>query len=234
MRLFTMGDCIRYLVYVHFVGMKSNNFFLFYYALVATTILLLVSFFILPKPQNILNTILLAPVVFYLWTHALNPDFFEAPKWSPRLGAIIMVFSLLGIFSYFMFMKLPNYISSTPDTALQEANQTNVSDIELKNYLEKQIGILSTKIDSLGKRDLNTLGITLEQSSPLPESALGQITVKDSNLTDIAIYETESQNSKVVGSAKYEAIYPYYQKNSSWYKIEEGWVQARWFTEVSP
>ena len=78
--------------------MKPHKVFLFYYSLVATTILLLVSFFLLPKPKNIANTVLLAPVVFFLWTHALNPDFFSAPKWSPKFGAIVLVFLLLGIF----------------------------------------------------------------------------------------------------------------------------------------
>lgn len=222
--------------------MKPNNIFLFYYSLIATTILLLASFFVLPKPQNIANTILLVPVVFFLWTHALNPDFFSAPKWSPKLGALSIVFCLLGIFSYFLFTKFSNYLpGSSPltssDTALQELNQSltlsNSKNTEFEKQLEKEIGILSTKIDSLGNRDLNILGVTTPAESPAPLTALGQITAKDVNLTDIAIYETGSEDSKVIGAAKYGITYPYYEKKDSWYRIDGGWVEARWFTEVN-
>jgi len=242
--VFTIGDacCIQSLTYVNFTYMKSNNVFLFYYSLVATTILLLASFFILPRPQNIANTILLAPVVFFLWTHTLNPDFFSAPKWSPKLGALSIVFCLLGIFSYFLFTKFSNYLPSksltSTDSTLQELKQSltqsNSKDVEFRNQLEKEIGILSTKIDSLGVQDLNTLGVTTPAESPVPLTALGQITAKDANLTNIAIYESESEDSKVVGSAKYGITYPFYEKNDSWYKIAQGWVEARWFTEVNP
>lgn len=222
--------------------MKPNNVFLFYYSLVATTILLLASFFILPRPQNIANTILLAPVVFFLWTHALNPDFFTVPRWSPKLGAISLVFCILGIFAYFLSTKFSNYLPNispltSSDPTLQDLKQSftqsSMSDIELRNYLEKEIASLSSKIDSLGKKDLNILGLNSPPEDSTPP-AIGQITAKDENLTDIAIYEGASQDSKVVGSAKYGVTYSFYEKNESWYKITEGWVEARWFMETNP
>jgi hypothetical protein len=223
--------------------MKLNNLFLFYNSLIATTILLLASFFILPKPQNIANTVLLAPVVFFFWVHALHPDFFSAPKWSPKLGVISIVLCLLGIFSYFLFTKLPNYLpGSSPlaggGTSLQELKQSiaesDSKNVEFKNQLEKEIGKLSTKIDSIGISDLSVLGTAIPVDTPLPQKALGQITAKDANLTNIAIYETSSQDSKIVGAAKYGITYPYYEKKDSWCKIDGGWVEARWFTEVNP
>ena len=220
--------------------MQFFKVFLFYYSLVATTILFFVSFFMLPKPQNLASTILLAPVVFFLWTHALNPDFFAAPKWSPKFGALILVFSFLGIFSYFLAVKFVRYLPNSPtsDATLEDIKQalseSNTHDSELRTYLETEIGTLRTKIDSLGNKDLNVLGLTPSQNPVLPEGAAGQITAKDANLTEIAIYEANSQESKVVGSAKYGIVYPFYEKTEAWYKIAEGWVEARWFAEVNP
>jgi hypothetical protein len=223
--------------------MKSSNVFLFYYALVATTILLLASFFILPSPQNLANTILLAPVVFFLWTHALNPDFFSAPKWSPKFGAIILVFLFLGIFSYFLAVKfvkcLPvgtpgSFSNKTLEDITKSLDESNKSNNELRTYLESEIGMLKTKINTLGETDVSVLGTTQADSQPLPEGAVGKITPKDANLTEISIYESNSQESKVLGSAEYGIIYPFFEKSNDWYKISQGWVETRWFTEVSP
>jgi len=222
--------------------MQLFKVFLFYYSLVVTTILLLVSFFTLPKPQNLANIILLAPVVFFLWTHALNPDFFSAPKWSPKFGAIILVFLFLGIFSYFLAVKFVKYSpdasaslsGATLEDIKQSLSESNTYNNELRTYLEGEISTLKTKIDSLGNKDLNVLGTTPPQNPALPEGATGQVTAKDANLTEIAIYEANSQESKVVGSAKYGVVYPFYENKDGWYKIAEGWVEARWFTEVNP
>lgn len=223
--------------------MRLFKVFLFYYSLVATTILILVSFFILPKPQNLANTVLLAPVVFLLWTHALNPDFFSAPKWSPKVGAIILVFLFLGIFSYFLAVKFVKYLplntsgsisNATLEDIKQSLTESNTRDKELRTYLENEISTLRTKIDSLGNRDLSVLGDTSLSQNVTPPVAIGRITAKDANLTTISIYESSSQDSKVVGSAGYGIVYPYYEKTTDWYKISQGWVEARWFAEVSP
>ena len=106
---------------------------------------------------------------------------------------------------------------------------------QVKSYLENEISILRIKIDSLGNRDLNVIGVTTPSENPaLPEAAIGQITAKDANLTRIAIYETNNPESKSVGSAEYGVVYPFYEKSGDWYKITQGWVEARWFTEVNP
>ena len=224
--------------------MRAFKVFLFYYSLVATTILLFVSIFLLPKPQNLANTVLLAPVVFLLWNHALNPDFFSAPRWSPKLGAIILVFLFLGTFAYFLAFKFVKYLPAGPSGSFsgatledikQALNESNIHNKELQTYLESEISTLKTKIDTLGNTtDVSVLGTTPSQNQALPEGAAGKITAKDANLTEIAIYEQSSQESKVVGSAQYGITYPYYEKATDWYKISQGWVEARWFTEVSP
>jgi len=218
--------------------MKPGNVFLFYYSLAATTILLLASYFILPTPQNIANTIILAPVVFFLWTHALNPDFFSKPVWSPKFGAITIVFCLLGIFSYFLFTKYsPGASSGNPNLSeiKQNLSQSSADEKEFRNKLETEISQLKTKIDSLGKMDLTVLGTASPpESSTPPAVVIGQITVKDANLTTVAIYETASQDAKVTGSAQYGVIYPFYEKANDWYKVSLGFVEARWFTEVNP
>jgi hypothetical protein len=218
--------------------MKPGNILLFYYSLIATTILLLASFFILPKPQNIANTILLAPVVFFLWTHALNPDFFSKPVWSPKFGAITIVLCLLGIFSYFLFTKYsPGVSSGNPNLSeiKQSLNQSSADEKDFRNKLETEISQLKTKIDTLGNRDLTVLGTTsLPESSTPPMDAIGQITVKDANLTAVAVYETASQDAKVTGSAEYGVSYPFYEKANDWYKVSLGFVEARWFTVVNP
>ena len=49
---------------------------------------------------------------------------------------------------------------------------------------------------------------TRESSTPLP-TAIGQITVKDANLTTVAIYAEASADSKVTGTAQYGVTYPF-------------------------
>jgi len=217
--------------------MKLFKFFLFYYGLIATTALLPVSYFLLPKPQNIANTILLIPVVFLFWTHAANPGSLPIPKWSQRFVIIVFILSLLGIFSYFLSTR---YLPSTPSNAnlgeiKQSLVESNAQEKEFRSHLEDEISILRMKIDSLGNRDLNVIGVTTPSESPtLPQAAIGQITAKDANLTRIAIYETNNPESKSVGSAEYGVVYPFYEKSGDWYKITQGWVEARWFAEVNP
>jgi len=218
--------------------MKLFKLFLFYFSLIVTTVLLPVSYFFLPKPQNIANTILLIPVVFLFWIYAANPGSLPTPKWSQRLVIVVFMLSLLGIFSYFLSTR---YFPSTPisNTSLgeikQSLNQSNADEKEFRSYLENEISILRIKIDSLGNRDLNVIGVTTPSENPaLPQAAIGQITAKDANLTRIAIYETNNPESKSVGSAEYGVVYPFYEKSGDWYKITQGWVEARWFTEVNP
>lgn len=218
--------------------MKLFKSFLFYYSLIVSTILLPVSYFFLPKPQNIANTILLIPVVFLFWTYAANPDFLAFPKWSQRFVLVVLMLSILGIFSYFLSTR---YFPSTPISRanLGEIQQSlidsNAEEKEFRSYLENEISILRIKIDSLGNRDLNVIGVTAPSENPtLPEAAIGQITAKDANLTRIAIYEKNTPESKSVGSAEYGVVYPFYEKSGDWYKITPGWVEARWFTEVNP
>ncbi len=223
--------------------MQFFKTFLFYYALITTSILLLVSFFLLPKPQNLANTILLAPVVFFLWTNALNPDFFVAPKWSPKFGAIGLVFLFLGVFSYFLAFKFfkfipvnnANFVSTTIlEDIKQSLNESKRQNSDLRTYLENEMNTLRVKIDSLGNKDLNILSTSSTKIEALPEGVMGQITIKDRNLTEIAVYETASKDNGIVGSAKYGIVYPFYNKTDGWYKIAEGWVESRWFAEVNP
>jgi len=218
--------------------MKFSKLFLFYYGLIVTTILLPVSYFLLPKPQNMANTILLIPVVFLFWSYAANPGSLPIPKWSQRFVIIVSILCLLGIFSYFLSVR---YFPNTPisNESLGEIkkslNQSDADEKEFRSRLEGEISILRMKIDSLGNRDLNVIGVTAPSESPtLPDTAIGQITAKDANLTKIAIYETSSPESKSVGSAEYGVVYPFYEKSGDWYKITQGWVEARWFTEVNP
>jgi len=218
--------------------MKLFKFFLFYYSLIATTILLPVSYFLLPKPQNIANTILLIPVVFLFWSYAANPSSLPTPKWSRRLVIVVFMVSSLGILSYFLSARsFPNtpIFNTSLDEIKQSLNQSNADEKEFRSHLEEEISTLRMKIDSLGNRDLNVIGVTAPAESPtLPEAAIGQITAKDANLTRIAIYENNNLESKTVGSAEYGVVYPFYEKSGDWYKITQGWVEARWFTEVSP
>lgn len=218
--------------------MKHYKIFLFYYSLIVTTVLLPVSYFLLPKPQNIANTILLIPVVFLFWKFAANPDSLPIPKWSQRFVIIVLILSLLGIFSYFLSTRyFPTSPISSPSLGEIKQNlvESNAQEEEFRNRIENEISILRTKIDTLGNRDLNVIGVSAPTQNPaLPGVAVGQITAKDSNLTKIAIYETSSLESKSVGSAEYGVVYPFYEKGGNWYKISQGWVEARWFSEVNP
>jgi hypothetical protein len=218
--------------------MKPFKFFLFYYSLIATTILLPISLFLLPKPQNIANTLLLTPVVFFFWTYVAKPDSSPSPKWSKRLLIVVSLLSLLGIFSYFLITRpLPSTTFS--GTGLEDIKQylteSNAEEKEFRKYLEEEISALRTKIDSLGNRDLNVIGVTAPTgTSTSPEESIGQITAKNPNPTSIAIYLDSSLESQAVGSAEYAVVYPFYEKSGDWYRIDQGWVEARWFTEIAP
>ena len=147
--------------------MKLFKLFLFYYSLIATTVLLPVSYFFLPKPQNIANTILLIPVVFLFWSHAANPGSLPTAKWSQRLVIVVFILSLLGIFSYFFSTR---YLPGSPISNAnlgeikQSLNQSNAEEKEFRSYLEKEISTLRTKIDSLGNRDLNVKSLRKMQT----------------------------------------------------------------------
>jgi hypothetical protein len=218
--------------------MKPFKFFLFYYSLIVTTLLVPVSFFLLPKPQNTLNAILLLPVVFLFWTYAAKPDSLPAPKWSQRLVIVVFGLSILGIVSYFLSVRpLPNtpFSGSSLDDIRQYLTQSNAQEEEFRKYLEKEISILRTKIDSLGNRDLNVIGVTAPTGNPISsQETIGQITAQDPNLSTVAVYAESSLESQAVGTAEYGVIYPYYEKSGDWYRISQGWVEARWFTEIAP
>ena len=149
--------------------------------------------------------------------------------------ALIATTTLLLV-SYFLFARYLLKSAPTSDTTLNEIKQglieSYTSDAEFRSRLEDEIATLRIKIDTLGNRDLNVIGLTTPSENPtLPQAAIGQITAKDANLTRIAIYEKSNQQSKSVGSAEYGVVYPFYEKSGDWYKISQGWVEARWFTE---
>lgn len=218
--------------------MKQIKIIIFYYGLIATTILLPVSYLLLPKPQNIANTIILIPVVFFFWSNVGNPGSSPTPKWSQRLLIMVFLLSILGTVSYFLSTKYSPkaFLSDTSLAGIKQSlDESDSQEAEFRNRVEEELSILRMKIDSLGNRDLNVIGVTAPTESPkLAEGALGQITAKDANLTNITIYEGSSLESQTVGSAEYGVVYPFYEKSEGWYKITQGWVEARWFTEVSP
>lgn len=214
--------------------MRLFKVFLFYYALIATTTLLLASYFLLPKPLNIATTILLIPVAFLFWIHATDPANVSASKWSLRFMVVVFMLSSLGIFSYFLSAKYLPKSAPILDTTLGEIKQSlidsNTQDKEFRDRLENEISTLKIKIDTLGNRDLSVLSV----NSSVPTGSLGQITAKDANLTKIPVYETiyETNSQESLDSAQYGVVYPFFEKNGDWYKIAQGWVEARWFTEV--
>ena len=141
----------------------------------------------------------------------------------------------LGVFSSYLSAKYLPGSAPIFDTTLGEIKQSlidsNTQDKEFREHLEDEISTLKVKIDTLGNRDLSVLSLT---TPPEGSAALGQITAKDANLTGIAIYETGSQQSRTVGTADYGIVYPFYAKSGNWYKISQGWVEARWFTQANP
>ena len=222
--------------------MKIFRTLLFYYGLIATTTLLLTSYFLLPKPQNIASALILIPVSFFFWVYATDPSSVSTLNWSKRLLIVIVIVTGLGIFANSVSTRYLPKTGSTTDTNMDEIKQSleqsNADEQTYRNQLEAQISELKAKIDSLGNMSSAVLGTIAStappESSPLPATASGQITVKDANLTTVAIYETSSQDSKVMGTAAYGVVYPFYEKTTDWYKIDPGWVEARWFTLVGP
>ena len=119
------------------------------------------------------------------------------------------------------------------DDLKQSLAQSNMDNTAFRNQVETEIGTLGTKIDNLGSRDLSVLGEATLTPSPTasPEASLGQITVKDANLTTVNVYQDSATDSAVVGTVQFGVTYPFYQKITDWYKISQGWVESRWFSE---
>jgi len=213
--------------------MKLLGQLLFYYSLIAMTILIAVSFFLLPKPQNIANTLLLAPVVLFFWIQVTNPNKVNASTWSARFVLVVFFLTSLGVFAYFLSIKNPTEIIPSADPTLSEIKtyleDSRKENEEFRGRFENEISSLKNKIDRVGSR------VTLGVSTP-PEGssdAAGQITPSDPNLNVVPVYKSNSTESMVLGSIEYGDNYSFFGKRGDWYLITDGWVEASMVTVLN-
>lgn len=217
---------------------------LFYYSLIAVTVLLAGSFFLLPSPQNIANTLILVPVAFLLWTYATNPNSVTASTWSIRFVIVIGLVSSLAVFSYFLSMKYLPKSAPIVDPALSDIrssfSETQRKNEEFQEYLKEEIEGLKNEIEVL--KEINgdsTLGATtlLQEDFAI---VLGQI--KPSSNTSVQVRADSVSTSIVVGNLKPNQSYQYYDLKNGFYKIsgfdpdnlsDYGWVESAEVREVN-
>jgi len=232
--------------------MSFLKVFLFYYCLIATTILLLVSYFVLPKPQNIANVVVLAPVALFFWIYATNPASINASKWSVRFLIVVTLLSSLGIFSYFLASRFLPKAAPIVDPTLTEIRtlltDAKSQDEEFRSYVEDELKGLKDEISTL--QEAQTLGASivdidkrLAEEEKINEEPVGTVTIKNSVNSQVAVYEEQDDTSATKGTAKYGENYPFYESRGSWYLIDgfdltsgasgNGWIRADLVKEVS-
>lgn len=232
--------------------MSFLKIFLFYFSLISTTILLLVSYFVLPKPQNIANVIALAPVALYFWIYATNPSSVNASRWSIRFVIVVTLLSLLGIFSYILASRYLPQAAPIVDPTLTEIRglleESKSNDEKFQGYVETQLKDLRDEISTL--QENQTLGVStfdIDKKLAAEErdygEAIGNITIRSSTNSTVAIYEEASDTSEVKGKANFGENYPFYESQGLWYLIDGfeltpganglGWIKAELVKEVS-
>ncbi|KKU10505.1 MAG: hypothetical protein UX13_C0010G0005 [Candidatus Woesebacteria bacterium GW2011_GWB1_45_5] len=232
--------------------MSFLKVFLFYYCLIATTILLLVSYFVLPKPQNIANVIVLAPVAIFFWIYATNPSSINASKWSIRFVIVVFILSTLGIFSYILASRYLPQAAPIVDPTLTEIRglleESKSNDEKFQGYVETELMDLRDEISTL--QEAQTLGTStfdidkkLEEEEKIYGEPIGEVTIKSSTNTTVVVYEEASDTSEPVGAANYGENYPFFESRGTWYLIDgfnyspgasgKGWIKADLVKEVS-
>lgn len=218
--------------------MRFFKLLLFYYSLIAVTALLAVSFFLLPSPQNIANTLVLTPVAFLLWVYATNPNQITASTWSIRFVIAIALVGSLAVFAYFLSVRYLPKSAPIVDPALSDIrssfSESQRKNDEFQEFLRGEVEYIKNEIEVLKEiQGGNTLGsaseILLEEDFAI---VLGKVSTKGTS--SVQVYKDANLNSETLGTLKANQEYSYFDKKNNFFQVKGfdsenpdtfGWVQ---------
>lgn len=197
--------------------MRKYSFFFYYYLLITLTALFLCSLFFVPSPYKIIQVVILLPATTYLWINLTNPEGALESQWSKRIIIVILVLTLLGVFSYYLGKNSPSLLESKNST------QDRSSD-EIKAYINDKFLSLKADIDAIGKAKSDTPS-TVE----IAKTPIGKIIINGDE--DINVYDMPDETSNILGIAVPKISYSYYQKENGWYQIDYGTAALGWIKD---
>ena len=227
--------------------MKKFQNILFFYSTVASAVLVIGSFFFLPAPHNLIMLVLFLPNTGFFWLALTNPSKVNANRWSLRMVAVLVIFTLAGTFGYWLTTKWVDNNSTSKvgsDDTTYELLEKYLAKIE---RLEDNNDALSKKIDTIvsippSSGDPDILGFKDESQQDVSEDSynlpLGYLKMDpDLQVVFTNVYETPNATSKVAGNIVPEKIYPFFTNDKSWYEIEldnlkKAWVNEKFIVET--
>jgi hypothetical protein len=222
--------------------MSKLRKFLSFYSIVLTAVFAVGSPFFFPRPYSLLLTLLLIPMVIYFWIGLSNPLDVGVGKWSIRLVLIIFIFTILGIFCFWLSRNQACSFNTSPKTdVLSEISESKITpslnipessdsanlarDLkDIKGEITEIKAMLESKNYSLGINDFDD------------NLTIGELTLTN-NQKRVDVYESAKTTAKIIGELLPENNYYFYKKEGEWYQVEystnhTGWVKAELVKEV--
>lgn len=228
--------------------MKGFEKFLFFYSIIVSTALGIGSLFFSPLPENFIGIAVFLPVIAYFWLRVTSPADVPSSKWSLRLILVVFILTTLGIFGFSLFRKAENDRKLKEEAMVQSETLSRLE--ELKNELQvlsqrsssgeeiaSDVARIKEELSQLKEKNLTDTNL-LGAYASLEDIPIGHITIANSRIAKLDVYEEKSTTSKVVWKIDYGEAYQYYLKEENWYLIKlpdgtRGWVNAKDVKEVS-
>ena len=229
--------------------MKRFEKILFAYSIVAVTAVLITFGLYSPSPQNLISSLLLAPIALYFWLKITSPQEVNVSKWSLRLVAIVAILTALGVYGSFLSRFLGNSGSEALELAKAESQEKIASlEEEIKilreekegnQALQDELAEIKDELARLSAEGKLTLGTSQSSLSDIlsnieegNELTSGYVSIKSSLIKELDVLEEPDFAAKRVGTIVYGETYPFSEKSGSWFKISlpdeiSGWVHER-------
>ena len=197
------------------------------------------------------------PITFYFWLKVITSK--EKSKkteestldWSLKMTGIVFLLGMLGVFAFFLAGKtdpISRNLSAMTKIYLTSIGElrTDVEQLASQSPESKQLldEVEDIKGDIEALRDEQaaseaTLGFTSDDSYSYSDlgDPMGSITITDSKWSVIDVFQDTVSSSKIIGQIEYGEIYPFFESQGNWYRIElpsgqDGWVSASFVKEA--
>lgn len=239
--------------------MKGMEKFLFYYSLLAITILFFTSVFFAPRPLNFISLVLLIPIIIYFWLKTTSPASTTPNFWSLRVVGVLLVLSILGIFSYSLgtTKQVPQKTENLDETKVKSDSDVITKELLSKiaalneedsnEEIAKELAEIRKELARISSRSANDTGIggsTLGKvtdvediSKTLESIPYGFVTIKEAGVDGIDVLDDPVFSASRVGIMRKDTNYEFFEKKDGWYLIklpegDQGWVNQRDVKEV--
>ena len=227
--------------------MKKLAKVVFIYSIVAITANLIALGLFNPSPQNLISSVLLFPILLYLWLLMTHPEAVSAGRWPLRLLLVIFLLSLSSVYALYL-ANIGNIRSKVEakntDPSKITALESEIAKLRAEKKdnqkLSDELTSIKEKLAELDSNENSTLAVS-SQSSDLADllmendktdALLGNVTIKNNLTKSVDVLEVANFSAKPVGKITYGNNYPYYETDGNWYKIMIdnsvfGWVHDR-------